>query len=97
MKTDELEKLMKEKEHYISAWSDVCNENQRLRNDLEDMRTYHFEQNERMCRELDAMRGALHAVVKAMLPANATPTMMRRYGAPWPEVADALWPETPST
>ncbi len=90
---DTIERLTKEKEHYISAWADACNENQCLRNDLEKLRTYHFEQNERMCKEAKTMRDALHAVVKAMLPANATPTMLRRFSDPWPEVANALWPE----
>lgn len=42
------------------------------------------------------MRDALHAVVKSMLPENSTPTMLRGFGYPWPEVANALWPETPN-
>ena len=89
-----IEQLTKEKEHYVSAWSDACNENQCLRNDLEKLRAYHFEQNERMCAEAKALRDALRSVVKAMLPANATPTILRGFGEPWPEVANALWPET---
>lgn len=91
---DTIEKLTKEKDHYIAAWSDACNENQCLRNDLEKLRDYHFAQNERMCKEVEVMRNALHAVVKSMLPANPTPTMLRGFGDPWPEVANALWPET---
>jgi hypothetical protein len=90
----EMEKLVKDKEHYISAWADACNENQCLRNELEELRRYHFEQNERMCGDVNKMRGALHAVVRAMLPQNVAPTMLRGFGAPWPEVASALWPET---
>ena len=35
---NEIERLRAEKEHYIEAWSDVCNENQGLRNELDALK-----------------------------------------------------------
>lgn len=62
--------------------------------DAEDMRKYHFEQNERMTRELNAARAALKAVCDLMFPnmsaAAASGVPMQE---PWKSAAAVLCPE----
>lgn len=70
------------------------NENQLLRKDLADLRTAHFAQNERLTSRAAALEDALLAVVRDVLPPHATPAAMRRWGDPWPQVSNALWPDT---
>lgn len=53
-------------------------------------RQYHFEQNEQMVSQIEAMRTALQAVVQHCVP-GATPTQMMGYDRPWQLAATALY------
>lgn len=48
----------------------------------------------RLIHEHDALRAALLATVRALVPTPLQhPSGMARCGEPWPQVARALWPE----
>lgn len=94
---EKIRQLERSRDHYQEQWSNACNENQVLRNDLETLRAAHFEQNERLTRRTTELQDALLAVVREVLPTHATPSAMRNWGAPWPQVSNALWPEQEAT
>ena len=86
--------------HKRGEWSEVSiryGDLQRIVDDLviatkreQTTRQYHFEQNEQMVGQLEAMRTALHAVVQHCIP-GATPTQMMGFDRPWQLAASALY------
>lgn len=62
--------------------------------DADELRAYHFEQNERMTRELNAARSALKAVCDLMFPnMSAAAASGVRMQEPWKSAAAVLCPE----